>query len=100
MISSSPASSLSSSSLDTSRARSFRDVVVSSDLLVKRRAKVLGGLVKDGAISKSLSLSLWAKFLAWRMESDDIVKMRDSWESRESEAEQMYILMVLLSFTL
>lgn len=100
MIPSSPTPPLSSSSSDKRRARSFRDVFVSSDPHVQSRAKVLGGLVKDGAISRSLSLSLWAKFINWRMEGDDVVKMRDAWECGELDTEQMYVLRAPLSSAL
>ncbi|EIM85469.1 uncharacterized protein STEHIDRAFT_169379 [Stereum hirsutum FP-91666 SS1] len=89
IVPSSPTPSLSSSSLDKRRARSFRDIFVSSDPHVQSRAKVLGRLVKDGAISRSLSLSLWAKFINWRMEGDDVLKMRDAWERGELETEQI-----------
>ncbi|EIM85474.1 uncharacterized protein STEHIDRAFT_122387 [Stereum hirsutum FP-91666 SS1] len=82
------ASSPSSSSTTRKRARSFRDYIKSSDPLVRAKLKNLGALEKEGAITKDLSMTLWSKFIDWRMECEDVLRMRFELEGGEHAISQ------------
>lgn len=93
----SAASSPSSSSTTGKRARSFRDHIQSSDPLVIAKIKNLGVLEKQGAITKALSMRLRAEFINWRMESQDVQRMRVEWEGGGSEIDVRYVCWTALS---
>lgn len=90
-ITTSAASSPSSTSTTRKRARGFRDYIKSSDPLVRAKIKNLGALERVGAITKDLSMTLWSKFIDWRMGCEDVRRMQSEWEGGEPVISQRCI---------
>lgn len=81
---------------ESKRNPSFRDVFQPSDPASGDCARVLGLLVKCGAMSQESSLSARGKFITWRMESEDVVRIRDAWERGDIKTEEMYVVKLSL----